>query len=745
MPRRTAALTLALLAATACDEPRPEARADEPRPGRSEPAEPEPVEPPGADADVPEPPLLPQGGRLYPETQVRLAPHDPRDADRLADVETCGGCHADVLATWRASAHARASFDNPWYRQAVESLREERGAEASRFCAGCHDPVLLVAGAMDAPVRPDDPRAHAGVTCLTCHGAQEARWDGAGSYTLSTRPVPLPDPADEAEVAAHVEAVTPDPLRSAVLCASCHRGFLGPDMGNPHHLGGIDDVTPWQRSGYAGSAATRIDEPVEERSCQGCHMPEGPAPRGDMAADAGRIRVHRVAGAHTALAAATGDAAQLRAARERLRGAARVDVAAARALERRERWLPADGAAVRAGETVELDVVVRNLGAGHRFPGGTVDAQDTWLEVEVRDAAGAILAEAGAAHAAGEDDPTAHRLRALLVDEEGTPDLRHRVHRFRAKVLDQTLAPRDAAVVRYRLEVPEDARFPLSVRARLRHRRHDRALHEAACAAQSTPRGRAFRAASARLGRAPIDACRPQPITELAEATVWIGEGAGERAPSGGATEARWRRLFDHALGLLGDVQEHLDEARPSLEAALAAAPDAHARAMVLAQRARLEGRQGRLDAALADVRRAEARVGPHPALHRLRGDAYAQVWRWEEAAQAYRAAAEGAPLDDSRWADLARALGSAGDDRGALEAALRGLLRQPRDEGMLRSQYLALAALEVPGAEAARRAYLSHRAPDALSSLRLRCGQADPQCAEERLPVHTHALRPAP
>ncbi|HJL15315.1 MAG TPA: multiheme c-type cytochrome [Sandaracinaceae bacterium LLY-WYZ-13_1] len=707
---------------------------------------------PGSDPHAPGAgvPRLPRGGPLYPETLVRLVEGDPRDAARLADVEVCGTCHEDVLTTWRSSAHARASFDNPWYRQAVESIRDERGPEASRFCAGCHDPVLLVDGAMASEIRPDDPRAHAGVTCLVCHGAREARPDGAGSYTLSTRAVPLPDPADREEVAAHVAAVTPDPLRTATLCGSCHRGFLGPDMGNPHHQGGIDDVTPWQRSGYAGSAATRVDEPVEPRTCQGCHMPEGPAPHGDMAADAaGHIRVHRVAGAHTALAAATGDAAQLRAAQANLRRAARIDVAAVRSADRDARWLPSDGAAIRPGESIELDVVVRNLGAGHRFPGGTLDAQDTWIEVEVHDARGALLASAGTAHAErtdpeAPDDPSTHRLQATLVDEEAEPDYRHRVHRFRAKVLDRTLGPRDAAVVRYALEVPEDAALPLSVRARLRHRRHNRQLHAAACASQSTPRGAAFRAASERLGRAPIDACAPQPITELADARVWIGEGADGRAAAGGATEATWRRLFDHGLALVSDVQEHLDDARPSLEAALAAAPSAHARAMVLGQRARLEGRQGRLDEALADARRAERLIGDHPALHRVRGDAYAQVWRWEDAARAYAAAAEDAPRDDSRWADLARAHGSAGDDEAALEAAVRGLLRQPRDESMLRSQYLALQRLERDGVDAAREAYLTHRVPDVLPQLRLACGRAHPWCANERLPVHTHPLVPA-
>lgn len=676
--------------------------------------------------------------RIHPETEVHLVGGDPRDASRLADVQTCADCHPEVARTWRASAHARASFDNPWYRQAVDSIREERGSEASRFCAGCHDPVLLVAGAMDEPIDPADPRAHAGVTCLVCHGTQEVRVDGVGSYTLSTASVPLPDPADEEEVAEHVAALTPDPLRTSALCGACHRGFLGPAMGNGHHLPGLDDVTAWSRSGFAGSVATRLDEPVEEATCQSCHMPFGPASEEDFATDDGRIHVHRVAGGHTALAAATGDDAQLAAVRRGMVGAARIDVAAARQGRRSSR--PADGARVRAGQRLELDVVIRSLGVGHRFPGGTRDAQDTWVEVVVRDASGRLLGQSGVRHER-EHDPNAHRLVAALADENAEIRELHRVQHFAAALFDRTLGPRDAEVVRYALEVPHGVELPLSIDARLRHRRHTFAMHTAACEAQRTERGAAFDAASRRLGRVPIDACVPQPITDIATARVWLGRGASERESSGGATDPTWRRLFDHALGLSSDVQEHLDAARPSLAAATRAAPDAHARAMILALTGRIEGRQGRVSPALSALDGARSLVGAHAAIHRLRGDAYAQVWRWDEAAAEYEEAASAAPLDDSRWAALARARGSAGEDAEALAAADEGLALSPRHEGLLRSRYLALEHLEREISADAREDYLAHRVPDALQALRLRCGEESAWCARERLPVHVHEL----
>ena len=686
---------------------------------------------PSEEQPEPAPRVLPpvvEGVALYPETEVRLVANDHREAERLADVDACAPCHPDVVAAWRASPHAAASFDNPWYRQAVDSFREARGAEASRFCAGCHDPVLLVDDAMHAPIEPADPRAHASVTCMVCHGVQEVRADGVASYTLRTGEVPLPDPADEREVAAHVAALTPPPLRTPALCGSCHRGFLGPDMGNPHHLPGTDDLAGWRRSGYAGSRASRVDAPVDQATCQGCHMPSVAGSDRDYATTEGEIHSHRVPGGHTALAAARGDGRQLGFVQERLRDVARIDVMRA----------SPDEARPRPG-TVELDVVVRNLRVGHRFPGGIRDAQDTWIELEVRDADGELLAEAGTRHATSEDD-TAHRLVASVVDDEGVIRSLHRVQHFRAVLFDRTLGPRDAAVVRYGFTLTGRAALPLSVDARLRHRRHSHAMHAAACAADRSARGRAFASATRELGRLPIDACASQPITEVASARVWLG--ATERPNLGGALAPPFDRHFDHALALIGDVQERIDAARGPLRRALRAAADPTSRAMVFAQRARLEGRQGRLAEALADVGRAERILGDHPALDRVRGDAYAQVWRWSEAAEAYGDAARGAPLDDSGWADLARALGSAGRDGEALRAASRGLALSPRHPGLLRTRFLSLESSSDPGAAAARANFLAHRVPDEAFNLTLRCAERSETCARERLPVHSHPLR---
>jgi hypothetical protein len=119
-------------------------------------------------------------------------------------------------------------------------------------------------------------------------------------------------------------------------------------------------------------------------------------------------------------------------------------------------------------------------------------------------------------------------------------------------------------------------------------------------------------------------------------------------------------------------------------------------------------------------------------------------VWRWTEAAAFAERAAEKAPQNTAVWVMLARARGSAHDDRGALEAAKRGLELAPRDPDLLRSQAAALRALDPTLADAALAAYERFRAPDDGPALRMTCAAGSERCAREREAGHTHAMRPA-
>jgi tetratricopeptide (TPR) repeat protein len=664
----------------------------------------------------------------------------------ITETESCAGCHAQAAADWRSSPHAFASFNNPVYRVAVDAFRKAVGNDASRFCGGCHDVALLVDGAMSADVAPSDPRAHGGVACRVCHGIESVRPDGNGSYTLATTAIPVPRDGDEASLREHKARMAMPPLRTAQLCGACHRAFLSPETGNPAHLVGQDELGAWQRSAYAGSHTARIDEPVEAAECRTCHMPLAAAPLGDAAAKDGKLRSHRFAGGNTWLASMRGDAAQVDVVRAMLRGAASLDIAAAIAADG-ARTLPADGAKIVPGQPITFDVVARNERVGHKFPGGVLDAQDTWIEIEVRDAHGRRLASAGASQEATGDDPDAHGLRAVLADAHGTPLLQRETQRFRAAVYDHAILPRDAAVARFALEVPKDLaedQLPLRVTARLRHRSRDLALARAVCTESKTPRGLAFAREVRARTDARLDPCTPEPVTDVAESVVFVGTGA----PRAATAMPEWRRLYDDGLGLLHAQQEIVDDARPSLERALAlAGDDARHKAMVLHALAEVAVREGRTDEALQHLDQAEALEPDEPAIPHARAQALGGVWRWKEAAAPLAQAAQASPLDDALWSNLAVAYGSADEPALALDAARQGLALTPRDADMLRVQALALERLGAPAGEvaAARDAFARWRPPDDAPAVKSACSRASPACALERLPVHVHVMTPDP
>ena len=658
----------------------------------------------------------------------------------FADAGECEGCHADAAAAFQTSAHAFASFNNPIYRGSIDRFRTDAGDKPSRFCGGCHDISLLVDGAMDAAIEPTDLRAHAGIGCRTCHGIVTTRVDGNGSYELAGEPIPIPVQGDPNSIVVHKKAAAKDVLRTNALCVSCHRAFLHPGTGNAHFLIGQDDATPWQQSAYAGSTAHYLDEDVPLQDCRGCHMPREKVERNDPAAKNGTLASHRFVGAHTWLAAMRGDDQTLARVQAMLKGAVSIDVASVVG-EGGRRFLPADGAAIKPGEHVIIGVALRNERVGHRFPGGVMDAQDAWVELEIHDAKGALLAEAGLEHERTGDDPTAHRLRALQVGDDGKPRLERETEQVRTSVFNHTMPPRSAQVVEYAFDVPANVVFPLRVDARLRHRTRNLPVQKVACAATRSPRGIAFQKQGAKL-----DACAPQPITIISEAASWLGPGTppvGSDKPQ----KPTWRRLYDHGLGMVGALQERRDEAGPSFAAALAAlesTTDPRPKAVVMSALAMLAGRQGRVDEAVKWIDGAARLVPNHPALSYVRGEALSQVWRFEQSVVPLGEAAEKTPGDDAVWVMLATARASAGDPRGALEAVRRGLEVQPRDHDLLRIQALSLGALKAPESETnvAWDEWQKVRPADVIPSIKAKCSKNVPGCALERSPVHVHTMR---
>ena len=99
--------------------------------------------------------------------------------------------------------------------------------------------------------------------------------------------------------------------------------------------------------------------------------------------------------------------------------------------------------ALRRGDTVRVDVVVRTRKVGHFFPGGTVDAYDTWLELKAADDKGQTIFWSGMVDDDGKGpvEKGAHFYRSLQIDAHGNPINKRNAWATRAVVYVRLIPP----------------------------------------------------------------------------------------------------------------------------------------------------------------------------------------------------------------------------------------------------------------------------------------------------------------
>ncbi|MSP61249.1 MAG: hypothetical protein EXR72_13065 [Myxococcales bacterium] len=600
----------------------------------------------------------------------------------------CARCHADVAAQWSSSAHRFASFNNPYYAAAVNAFRDEKGKRESRFCADCHDPTLVADGSIDRKIDVGSASAQAGIVCLVCHSITRIEdLRGNGRFHAQVDPVPY------GAGSGHGVRLRPALLATSQFCGTCHKVGLTEEVTGERWLRGQNDLDAWYDSAIAGRGATAVSRPDAAQRCQDCHMPLEPAVLGDQAARDGKIRSHRFLGANTALPHLRGDEEQERRTAEFLRGAVSIDLLGA-----------APGA---------VDVVLRNRRVGHRFPGGTMDSNEVWIEVTASDGAGQPIAGSGGLDGGGSLDPAAHRVRAQPVDALGQPIAHRDVQHLRGVAFDTSLNPADPQAVRYR--VPWGT---ATVRARLLYRKFERQYLAFACAGVRDALVRAR--------------CESPPVVEMAAAQIVISDGET-------AAVTQWERLVDHGLALADALVDRAGEALAPLLRAAALAPD---RPEPLLGLARLALALGQTDETLALLDRLDARPGPGvPASLWLRATTLHRAYRDRPALTAAEQLLTRLPDDRNALGLVARLRGLAGDAIGALAASDRLLAIDPEAEEGLFQRMLALRDL---GREtrAAEEIFLRHRRPiETDLALRRLLNQARPALAEESVPVHTHIL----
>jgi hypothetical protein len=600
--------------------------------------------------------------------------------------ETCARCHMDIVEQWSKSAHRYASFDNPFYRASVEAIRkEEDGKKRSQWCAGCHDPAIMMAGNMVKDIVPTIPESQAGLTCLACHLMDEVHGVGGnGNYRIAdARPEPylfaqakegigaaVHDALVKSKPTVHKADMLKPVFRTSEYCATCHKVSLDKPVNRYRWVRGQNDFDAHQDSGVSRNNARTFYLPPTAKNCQECHMPLVPAPLGDVSAKNGMVRSHLFPGPNTALPHIRGDKETIKTFEDFLKDKKlRVDVFAVK----RD-----DGSLVEApdlrdvplsaGETVELQVVVRNLGVGHTFPAGTLDSNESWIELTAYDAAD----KTKPLFLSGAVDPKtlvvdrdAHFYRVLMVDMHGHEANNRNPQDFRAAAHLKVIGPGTADVVRYRLTVPPElAGRRLGVRAVLKWRKFTR--HYTEFAWTNTMQGR------------PIPEL---PITDIAagEASFPVVSGP---APAPAGIESKkiaegvaWQRWNDWGIGFL--LQKDTTGATRAFGTLRDAMPDKVDGWRNLA-RTKLE--DGDVSGAVVLLQEAEKRDPANPQTAYFFGIAREKAGQLEDAIKAFEAAGEAFPGDRTIHRELGQIRYRLGRYDEALKSFLKVLAIDPED-----------------------------------------------------------------
>jgi hypothetical protein len=370
--------------------------------------------------------------------------YDPR---RLSGSESCGttGCHEQITAEWRVSAHRWAAMD-PAFQRIQEEMAKQNGPESTRYCGGCHDPISLFSGAKNIFAENLTGLAgyQEGVSCLACHSIRQTDVKGNASFVVAEPSRYLFEGSEgrggrfardfliRAYPWAHTASLSKRLFKTPEYCAACHKQFIDQEVNKVGWVQLQNQYDNWRKShwNHPGEARRTIE-------CRECHMPlqgsRDPA-RGDpldynRTAEDGRHRSHRFLGANQAIPVMLklpGGEEQSRLVEEWLQGRYEIP-------EIEDKWakgpvvgleieMPGEAA---AGETVSVRAVITANKVGHDFPTGPLDIIQAWVEIVARDASGRVVFASGRRDERHFIEPGTFMFKAEPVDQYGNLIDRH--------------------------------------------------------------------------------------------------------------------------------------------------------------------------------------------------------------------------------------------------------------------------------------------------------------------------------
>ncbi len=571
----------------------------------------------------------PESGVKYFEPSLaRTATGNFIPARALMDDNYCKKCHADVHAAWSSSVHRFSSFNNPPYFAAVMETREvslqrDGNVQASRWCAGCHDPVPFFSGAFDDPKfdTVNHPTAHSGITCTSCHAITHVNSTrGNADYTIE-EPLHYPftysdntllqwvnNQLIKAKPSFHKKTFLKPFHQEAEFCSTCHKVHLPHTLNHyKEFLRGQNHYDPYLLSGVSGHGARSFYYPPKaETNCNGCHMPLQAS--SDFGAKyfngAKELSVHD----HLFPTANTGvawlldkpDVVQIH--QDYLQGVMRVDLFGVREEGEIDGKLHAplrpNVPTLEPGKKYLLEAVIRTLKMGHTFTQGTVDSNEVWLDVTVT-SGGKVIGRSGAIDPAkaNEVDPWSHFVNVFMLDKDGNRISRRNPQDIFTPLYNNQIPPGAGQTAHYELTVPTDASAPVTVEVKLLYRKFDQQFMDFV-AKSNEKHGRILR------GHEPGETyVNNLPVTTLAVDRVTFPVAGVEAEVENAKVEIpEWQRWNDYGIGLLLKGKAELRQA----EAAFLEVEKLHRFDGPL-NLARVYNTEGRLSEAVEALRRAEA------------------------------------------------------------------------------------------------------------------------------------------
>jgi tetratricopeptide (TPR) repeat protein len=463
-----------------------------------------------------------EGRQYFFPSEVRTVGGNLIPARALMMDTYCKKCHEDIYNDHLHSAHKFSSFNNPAYLFSVRKTRDmglERDGhvQASRWCAGCHDIVPFLSGAFDNPNFDDvkDSTAHAGITCVVCHGITHVDSTiGNGAYTIE-EPLHYPFAYSEdavlqwinnqlikAKPEFHKKTFLKPFHKTAEFCSTCHKVSLPKALNDyKEFTRGQNHYDTYLLSGVSGVGARSFYyPPVAKTNCAECHMP--PRDSEDFGSrpldDTGKRQVHhhRFAGANTGLPWLLSQELEPRTDPEALKKVIefqeaflkdklRIDLFGLKIGQTPEEEGTVKGKLIAPlrpelpelvpGHTYLVEVVIRTVNMGHPFPQGTADSNEIWVDFTAS-AGGKVLGRSGALKGekeTGEVDKWSHFVNMFLLDEDGNRINRRNPEDIVIPLYDHQIPPGAGQVVHYKLTVPPGIDKPVDLKVKLRYRKFD--------------------------------------------------------------------------------------------------------------------------------------------------------------------------------------------------------------------------------------------------------------------------------